>query len=162
MFLGIGLDCSTDIAHVIARTRLFNTKFRATFRHTQQLLRSAVNRADSKSSTGIANPAIVVYANINANDISIFKTLLCIGYTMTNHIVDGDTNGRREGRDCWLSLPGWSRAVAYVGRNCPFTTDKVFSDTIKLSSRCARYDIWEQDLVRFSNDTPGPAHLGDF
>src|SRR5216683_1323234 len=69
--LTILLNHCSNIAQVLARTRLLNAKLHAALRYIQQALRLFVYAANRERNTRIPNPAIVVYADVDTNDIAI-------------------------------------------------------------------------------------------
>src|SRR2546423_13194796 len=89
----ICLDGCSDITEVVARTRLLNAKFSTAFGNVQESQRLTVKLPHSKGDAGIADPTVITHSNIDANDISIFKNMLRAGDAVTNHVINGGTNG---------------------------------------------------------------------
>src|SRR3989440_10932338 len=89
----ICLDGCSDITEVVARTRLLNAKFSTAFGNVQESQRLTVKLPHSKGDAGIADPTAITHSNIDANDISIFKNMLRVGDAVTDHVINGSTNG---------------------------------------------------------------------
>src|SRR5689334_5169363 len=137
---------------MVSSTSLLDTKLCTTPCYLQQALRFTVYCANSKCNTGVTNPPLVKYANIDPDNIPLTKILLSTRNTMTNHIVNSNTN---RGRECWyrrMFRSGWPSAIALVDGDGSFYADKIFRDTIQLSSGHTWHNIRAQYLICFSND----------
>jgi len=146
------LDGCSDITKVVARTRLLNAKFSAAFGDFQESLRLVVWRPYSKGDAGIADPTAITHSNIDANDISIFKDMLRAGDAVTNHVINGGTNGGGEWRNGGVAISLWPRSIAFVDRYCSLRTNKLFCNTIQLGGIHAWNNIWTEHFICFRND----------
>jgi len=146
------LDGCSDITKVVARTRLLNAKFSAAFGDFQESLRLVVWRPYSKGDAGIADPTAITHSNIDANDISIFKNMLRVGDAVTDHVINGSTNGGGEWRNGGVAISLWPRSIAFVDRYCSLRTNKLFCNTIQLGGIHAWNNIWTEHFICFRND----------
>src|SRR5690242_21455294 len=130
--LGILLDGRADIADASAWLRRCNAKLQAVLRRGEQALCLLICLADGEGDAGIADPAAIDDADINADDIAIHKYLMRAGNAMADDIVDGDADGRWEGGTHQPSAIA-NRAVALVDGQRTVAANELFGDAIQLA-----------------------------
>ncbi len=78
---------------------------------------------------------------------------------MTNHVVDGDTDRRRERFAARLAALRGVAAVAFIDRNPSLAANVLLGDAIKLGSRDARNNMRAQDFIGLGDEAPRLAQL---
>src|SRR5579862_9832624 len=100
----IGLNGVANIADRIVGTGLFYAKLHAAFCHIDQPLGFAIERTNRVGCAGVANPTFVDNANIDTDDITILQHMFFAGNAVTDYIVNGSADSRREwwdGGETW-------------------------------------------------------------
>src|SRR6185437_330831 len=93
--LGILLNGRADIADAPARLRRRNTKLQAVLGRGEQALCLLIRVADGEGDAGIADPAAIDDADVDADDIAVFEYLVCAGDAVADNVVDGDADSCR-------------------------------------------------------------------
>ena len=159
LFLTIFLNDGPNIAEGLSRPRLLDAEFRAALCHIHQALRLAIDRADGKGHAGIPYPTVVVHADIDTNDIAVTQPIFVARNTVTDHIIDGGTDGGRERWHCRTSITRRYCSIANITGDSPSTTNILLGYLVDFSGRDAWFQVWTNHFVRLSHNTPGLTQL---
>jgi len=87
-----------DIAQPLAGLRLLDAQLQAALGDRHQPLRLGVHRADGEGLAGVADPAAIEHADVDADDVALVQLLAGAGNAVANDVVDGYAD---RGREWW-------------------------------------------------------------
>src|SRR5258705_11916033 len=150
-----------NIAQPLAGLRPLHAKSQPALGDRHQPLRLGIHRADGEGLAGVADPAAIEHANVDADDVALLQLLAGVGDAVANDLVDGNAD---RGRERWTqhapALIGHG-AVALVFRQGALAADEALSEVIQLGGGDPRDDVWPQLFIRLGYDAPGIAQRGD-
>src|SRR5450759_3690009 len=99
-----------------------------------------------------------MYADINANDITIAQSIFVTGNAVTDDVIDGRTDSSRERRNGRASLPRRHCSIAYITGDRPSATNILFSNFVDFSGRDSCFQVWTYHFIRPVSYTHLRAH----
>src|SRR5437899_2621267 len=91
---------------------------------------------------------IILYYSINlrtsidANDIAVTQPIFVAWDTVTDHIVDGGTDGGRERWHRGASIACWYCSIANITGDGPSTANILLGYLVDFSGRDAWFQVW--------------------
>ena len=144
---GMALYGVADIAHCIARFRLFDAQHQAFIRYIDEPARLERHIADQKHPAGIAVPAINDHGNVDVDDVAVLECL--VGWNaVADDVVDRNAAGMR------------ITAIADRCRHSAGSKDEIAHPIIEVERHGTGHDMRHQHVERRSGESPGATHPG--
>src|SRR5258708_40233922 len=104
-----------NIAQPLAGLRLLDAQLQAALRDRHQPLRLGIHRADGEGLAGVADPAAIEHAYVDADDVALVQLLAGAGDAGANDLVAGNADrGRGRGAHDGAPLIGhWAVALVF-------------------------------------------------